>query len=56
MNEQLLIGMEPIADPLGFLYVFFVESDGVDRWLDGCYGRPDDFWRGYDRWVFALSK
>lgn len=33
LNEWLLIGMEPIRDSDGALFVFLVERDGVGLWL-----------------------
>lgn len=56
MNEWLFIGMEPIIDSDGDLYVFSVERGDDGRWLDGNYGRPDFFWRGLNRWVFLRPK
>src|SRR3989344_1903021 len=56
MNEQLLIGMEPLTVSDGDLYVFYVGRDDDGRWLDGSYGNADHVWYGDDRWVFLLRK
>lgn len=55
-GEWLLIGMEPITDSDGYLFVFFVGCDGSGLWLSGLYGRPGYFWYGYLRWVFLRRK
>src|SRR3989344_2723824 len=56
MNERLLIGMEPITDSDGFLYVFCVERDGYGQWLYTDCGSAGSVWNGNDRWVFILRK
>ena len=56
MNEQLFIGMEPIAGSDGRLGVFSVERAGDGRWLDTDYGGSGLVWSGSSRWVFLLRK
>ena len=55
-GEWLLIGMEPIADSGGALFVFYVEHDDYGRWLYGHYGYPGYVWRGSSRWLFVRGK
>jgi hypothetical protein len=55
-GEWLVIAMEPITDSVGDLYLFYVELDDGERWLDANDGRPDVFWDGYDRFVFLRRK
>jgi len=56
LNQWLLIGMEPITDSDGFLYVFCVERDGYGQWLYTDCGSAGSVWNGNDRWVFILRK
>ena len=55
-GEWLLIGMEPITDSDGYLYVFDVGHGGDGLWLYGHGGRPDRLWHDGFRWVFLRRK
>ena len=55
-GEWLLIGMEPITDSGGDLYVFYVARDDGGRWLFTSHGDPASVWDAGDRWVFLRSK
>lgn len=55
-GEWLVIAMEPITDSDGDLYLFDVAHDDGARFLDASYGYPDNFWYGYDRFVFLRRK
>ncbi len=56
MNEWLRVGMEPLTDSGGGLYVFCVDHDGNGRWLDSYYGEPDLVWNAVNRWVFVQPR
>jgi len=57
VGELLLMGMEPIADSDGYLYVFLVglHGDG-NRWLRTRLAHPGRVWGPGFRWLFRLRK
>ena len=55
-GEWLRIAMEPITDSDGYLRVFLVVHDDDGLWLDGYYGRPDNFWDGHYHFVFVRPR
>jgi hypothetical protein len=48
----VLIGMEPIGNSDGSLYVFEVVHSDDGRWLLTNCGSPGSFWCAGSRWVF----
>jgi len=55
-GEWLRVAMDPIADSLGLLDVFFVYHHSGDLWLNAYSGNPVSFWQDDSRWVFVLRK
>ncbi len=55
-GEWLVIGMEPITDSDGGLYVFYVEHNVSDLWLSTHYDYPGLLWFSNDRFVFVLPR
>ena len=56
MNGWVLIGMEPIRNSVGDLFVFRVARDGDGLWLRSYYGLPGNVWRADHRWVFVRPR
>lgn len=55
-GEWLLIAMEPIIGTDGRLLVFSVGHDEYGPCLTSGDGRPEAYWREFNRWVFLRRK
>jgi hypothetical protein len=55
-NEWLIIGMEPVADSVGYLRLFSVAHGGGGLWLGAYYDYPDSVWISSNRFVFVLPR
>jgi len=55
-GEWILIGMEPIRDSDGVLFVFDVVRSGSGLWLYGHYDYPGCVWHADGQWVFVRSR
>lgn len=56
LHEWLLVGMEPIADAVGFLNVFYVGHYEDGLWLCRHSGHPDSVCSPDTRWVFVRPR
>lgn len=55
-DPWVVVGMKPVADSDGNLFVFYVNADGNGWWLDCICGSPGDFWPGEVPWVFVRPR
>jgi len=55
-GEWLIVAMEPIADSVGLLGLFFVGRFDSGLWLSGFCCRPDYVWYSVGRFVFSRRK
>ena len=55
-GEWLFIGMEPIADSVGDLNVFYVKRNDSELWLNSDWSNPGNVWNPDDQWVFRLPR